>query len=561
MSANTASTFGFFHRFNGLRQTDLPEKFTFPFCYEPHALSILAAEDLQQKLKDQKDWQHNFGLSEQQIHVPIGKMFGVLVVQNNAGDIGYLSAYSGKLTGMARPSGFVPSVFEMPAAPNFFTDGSVEITALTAQIAALQNDAQFIAAQQKLADTKTAADTELFALAEMLRESKKERKTRREAARQTMHELDFKSLEAELAHESLQRQGFVGHRKTFWQKVIDACKEALLPFENLLENCIEKRAKCSANLQIQLFEAYQFLNILGESKSLLDIFTEEAPPAGAGECAAPKLLHYAFAHNLKPLAMAEFWWGQSPSSEIRKHGHYYPACKTKCRPILGHMLAGMAVEENPLLTNFGANKQIETLYEDDFMLVINKPEGLLSAPGKEITDSVATRLKEKYPDATGPLIVHRLDQDTSGIMLVAKSSEVHKILQGQFISRSIKKRYEALIEGTATPEKGMVDLPLRVDLDNRPYQVICYTHGKRALTHYKVLARIDGNTRMQLTPVTGRSHQLRVHMAHQLGLNAPIIGDTLYGTKSTRLHLHAAFIEFVHPVSGRTKRVSCKAVF
>ncbi len=544
-----------------IKHISLPERFTFPFFYEAHPLSLLAAKELQDYLEQQSDWQHNFGLFEGDEKVDVGKMFGVLVVQNRAGEIGYVSAYSGKLTNMVRPLRFVPAVFEMPFAPNFFTEGSDEITALTNQIAALKISPENLAAQQNLAAVKAAAEHELLALRDMLRDSKKDRKTRRDAARLEMPEADFKRFEAELASESLRRQHHVGYRKIFWEQEIARCQTQVSPFEIELENLLQKRAKLSADLQQQLFESYQFLNAEGELKTLLDIFPADLPPAGAGECAAPKLLHYAFAHNLKPLAMAEFWWGQSPSSEIRTHGHFYPACKTKCQPILGHMLQGLAVDENPLLKNYGEGKHIETLFEDDFLCVINKPEGLLSVPGKEVTDSVATRLMAKYPNATGPLVVHRLDQDTSGIMLIAKTREVHKNLQSQFIKRSIKKRYVALLEGTQTPDSGIVDLPLRVDLDNRPYQVICYTHGKRAITHYKVLERKNGTTRMQLNPVTGRSHQLRMHMAHSLGLNAPIVGDLLYGTKAARLHLHAEFIEFTHPVTQKLKRVICKADF
>jgi tRNA pseudouridine32 synthase/23S rRNA pseudouridine746 synthase len=539
----------------------LPEKFTFPFCYEAHPLCVLAARELQSKLKVTADWQHNFGLGGDAENSPIGKMFGVLVVQNTAGKVGYLSAYSGKLTNMARPAGFVPSVFEMPATPNFFTRGSDEITELTYQIAVLQADADFAQAKQHLEEMKRAAEQELFALREMLRDSKAERKTRREAARPAMPEADFRTFEAVLASESLKRQHHVGHRKRFWQAEIDACEKATQQFEEKLNALHEKRAKISAALQQQLFEAYQFLNAEAQRKSLLDIFKYDLPPAGAGECAAPKLLHYAFAHNLKPIAMAEFWWGQPPSSEIRTHGHFYPACKTKCQPILGHMLSATQVDENPLLTNYGAGKQVEILFEDDYLCVINKPEGLLSVPGKEITDSVATRMLAKFPDATGPLVVHRLDQDTSGIMLIAKTIEVHKNLQAQFINRSIKKRYVAVLAGDQTPDSGIIDLPLRVDLDNRPYQVICYTHGKRAITRYEVIERKNGETRMQLNPVTGRSHQLRVHMAHSLGLNTPIKGDTLYGTKANRLHLHADYIEFTHPVTLKQKRIFAPASF
>ena len=277
--------------------------------------------------------------------------------------------------------------------------------------------------------------------------------------------------------------------------------------------------------------------------------TQVTPPAGAGECATPKLLHYAFKHDLKPLAMAEFWWGASPKSEIRKHQNFYPACQGKCQPILEHMLEGMSLDDNPLLINPALGKTIDIIYQDEVMLVINKPAEFLSVPGKRIEDSVYLRIKQSFPKATGPLIVHRLDMSTSGLMVIALSKEAHKELQKQFIKRTVKKRYVALLEGLIKEDSGIIDLPLRVDLDDRPRQLVCYEHGRQAQTEWQVIERKKHQTKIYFYPVTGRTHQLRVHSAHIKGLNMPIVGDDLYGNKGARLHLHAETLEFTHPTT------------
>ena len=286
------------------------------------------------------------------------------------------------------------------------------------------------------------------------------------------------------------------------------------------------------------------------------------PPAGAGECAAPKLLNYAFEHQLKPIAMAEFWWGQSPKSEIRKHKQFYPACKSKCEPILlSHMLMGLEMESNPFEENPAAGKNIEIVYEDDILLVINKPAEFLSVPGKKISDSVYQRMKEKYPEATGPLVVHRLDMSTSGLMLIAKDEATYVKLQSQFIKRTISKRYVALLDGVLHDNEGSIDLPLRVDLEDRPRQLVCYDHGKPAQTKWKKIKIINNQTLVYFYPITGRTHQLRVHASHELGLKTPIIGDDLYGTKSNRLHLHAEQLIFIHPISNKKICFHCEAEF
>ena len=313
-------------------------------------------------------------------------------------------------------------------------------------------------------------------------------------------------------------------------------------------------------LQQQIFDKYQFLNIQGQAKNIAHIFSStpyKIPPAGAGECAAPKLLNYAFTYDYTPIAMAEFWWGASPASEVRRHKHIYPACQSKCQPILTHMLSGMSVDENPLLLNPAEGKHLDIIYEDDDVLVINKPAEFLSVPGKNIEDSVYSRIKQAYPLATGPLIVHRLDMSTSGLMVVALTKESNKQLQKQFIKRTVKKRYIALLAGTLIDDEGIINLPLRVDLNDRPRQLVCYEHGKPAETHYQVIERKNNRTKVYFYPKTGRTHQLRVHSAHTLGLNSPIVGDDHYGLTDTRLHLHAQRLCFNHPTTNEVLTFEC----
>ena len=232
------------------------------------------------------------------------------------------------------------------------------------------------------------------------------------------------------------------------------------------------------------------------------------------------------------------------------HGHYYPACRGKCEPILGHMLTGLEVESNPMLINPAEGKNLSIVFEDESIIVINKPADFLSVPGKSIDDSVYSRIRDMYPDADGPLLVHRLDMSTSGILLAAKNREAHRKLQDQFIRRKVSKRYVALLNGIVENDEGSIDLPLRVDLDDRPRQMVCATYGKSARTNYTVIERTNGKTRVYFYPVTGRTHQLRVHSAHSLGLNCPIVGDDLYGLRGERLCLHAESLTFKHPKSG-----------
>ena len=532
----------------------LPEKFTFPFYYEPHELSRIASQELQQYLETQTDWEHNFGLQEGQHGLVIGKMFGVLVVQNQAGEIGYLAAFSGKLADSNEHHYFVPPVFDMLKQEGFFKQEEKILNEFNRKIERLENDTDFILCQNELASTFLNAEKDKTEKKEHSKQNKIIRDSLREKAE---HELDFesyKTLQKRLSKESQLESIQLKQMNHFWKEEITKAKQKVDAFQSKINQLKEERKAKSAALQQKLFQQYSFLNQNGETKSLGAIF-EDNPPASAGECAAPKLLQYAFAHQLKPIALAEFWWGQSPKSEIRKHGHFYPACTGKCKPILAHMLDGMALDDNPLLQNPAENKELTFLYDDEYLSVVHKPAEFLSVPGKSIQDSVYSRYKEKFPKATGPLIVHRLDMSTSGILLLAKSTETYLNLQAQFMKRTVQKRYVALLSGKIEQDSGEINLPLRVDLDNRPNQLVCYQYGKPAKTLWNVIERRENTTLVHFHPITGRTHQLRVHAAHPEGLNTPIVGDDLYGTKADRLYLHAEAIRFWHPVLGKEMEV------
>ncbi|WP_198782540.1 RluA family pseudouridine synthase [Shewanella putrefaciens] len=555
----------------------LPQRFTFPFYYEPHPLCVIAAEELQQHLETQSDWQHNFGLTGE-LTGAIGKMFGVLLVQNPQGEVGYLSAFSGKLAEQNHWPRFVPPVFDMLAKDNFFHAENLQINKLNQQLAALEIHPDIPRLNAELITKQTQAETQLAAHRQLMIAGRKSRKTQRSqlANQLTSAPSDEKqrenaAIEAKLSQESINEKNQLRDIKHYWDQQINTVSQALSQLTDKRDALRQERKQLSAALQQKLFEQYRFLNIRGAEKSLNGIFkgtVELTPPAGSGECAAPKLLHYAFKHGLKPLAIAEFWWGAPPKSEIRRHKQFYPACLRKCQPILGHMLQGLDIDDNPLLINPAEGKKVAILYQDDAMAIVNKPAEFLSVPGKEIEDSVYARMRQAFPHATGPLIVHRLDMSTSGLMVIALTKDAHKQLQKQFIQRTVTKRYVALLDGI--PDQvadlqttGHISLPLRGDLDDRPRQLVCQEFGKVAQTHWE-LNHIDKNTRqtrVYLSPKTGRTHQLRVHCAHTEGLNTPIVGDDLYGKRANRLHLHADLLCLEHPVSREQLRFQVASDF
>ncbi len=554
----------YFNEFkSSLKDVTIDSKFVYPFYYSPTQLGLLAAEELKDFLNEQKDWKHDFGMNNDSKNSGIGKMFGVLVVKNQEGKLGYLAAFSGKLAGKNHLPHFVPPVFDMLEEDGFFLKEIQQLNEFNRRIKILETDEKFIALNKLKEQLSFDANKALTNIKDKISIAKAARKTIRQNLSQD-EGLDHDSILASLRKESITEQAFYKNQRAHWKLEQDKLEIEISPIMEEIQSLKLDRKNQSSDLQQQLFDNYKFLNNLGEQKNIGELFSDtytQKPPAAAGECAAPKLLQYAYNHGLQPITIAEFWWGQSPKSDIRVHGQYYPACRGKCGPILAHMLKGLEVAENPMLKNPAEGKSIEIIYQDEYLVVINKPAEFLAVPGIHIKDSVTERMRSLFPNSTGPLVVHRLDMSTSGIMLIALTSEVYIDLQKQFIERKIHKEYEALLEGNLSQDKGEIRLPLRLDIDDRPRQLVCFKHGKSAHTNWEVIERKDGRTRVLFQPITGRTHQLRVHAAHSLGLNAPIVGDDLYGKMENRLHLHAAKIIFVHPVSKETMEIKLKASF
>ncbi len=530
----------------------LPEKFTYPFNYTPHQLCIMAANEVQQHLSCMEEWEEEAGT---------GKMFGVLVVQESDGTVGYLAAYSGTLAGRNDHPFFVPPIYDLLQKDGFFKQEEEEISRINRRVEELSAAPDYREARTALACLEQEALISLGEARNRMQDAKAVRRHRR-----LTPPLPSPEEEAAMIRESQHQKAEYKRLKRIWEERTDALRSTLSVYEDRLERLKHERKSRSAALQQRMFGEFRLLNARNEVKNLHEIFAgtvHGVPPAGAGECAAPKLLQQAYLHGWRPLAMAEFWWGASPKTEIRIEGHYYPACKGKCGPILAHMLQGLDVEEDPLSTRMAdaGNMEPGIVYEDNCLLVICKPAGLLSVPGKYEGASVCNWMKRRCPEAEGPMVVHRLDMETSGLMLIAKTKEAHRKLQAQFAAGEVEKRYMALLDGKIETDSGRIELPICPDPMDRPRQMVHPAYGKPAITEYKVLGYDGEHTRIIFRPLTGRTHQLRVHAAHPLGLNCPITGDALYGRKADRLYLHALYLGFTHPATGRSMCFESEAGF
>jgi tRNA pseudouridine32 synthase/23S rRNA pseudouridine746 synthase len=536
----------------------IPATFTFPFHYEPHALARMAAAQLQNFITAQ-NW-----FAAENAQQDVGKMFGVLVVQDTAGNLGFIAAFSGKLVNSNLHSGFVPPLYDMLDEQGYFITESKKLEATNATISHLENSTTYHDTLFKVKRLGQEKSEKLEAQRLKVRHERAARKQLRVTQESILSNEEYANLQDQHNQRRINDRFLLREYEVYLDGKIAPFQKIINDVEQQIASLKEARRVKSSSVQDWLFERYNFLNARGHVKNVVAIFKEFSsivPPAGAGDCAAPKLLQYAFQHQLKPIAMAEFWWGKPAPSNIRKQSNFYPACRNKCEPILGHMLQGLAVEPNPLLLNPAIGKELEFIYEDPYLVIVNKPAEFLSVPGKTITDSVQQRMRSRYPNATGPLTVHRLDMATSGLMVIALSKEVHGHLQEQFMKRTVKKRYVALLDGIVKQSQEYIDLPLRVDIDNRPYQLVCYEHGKAARTRYEVLAVHNNQTRVNFYPITGRTHQLRMHAAHPNGLDTAIVGDDLYGVKKDRLYLHAAQLTFKHPVYKESMNFEIDAPF
>ena len=526
-----------FHPFLSKIATQLPAKFTYPFCYTPHPLAILAAEEVKGYIATQTHWKDE---------LKQGKMFGVLVVKNQINQLGYLAGFSGRIADSYLNSFFVPPIYDLKDSRGFFLSEENQISQLNLKVESLKREPAYIEQKRKVEALKSEYNNFLEVSRNNLAYSKR---CREEKRNQGLTEEEERLL---IRESQFQRAQFK-REKDDWQRNLQEQQLIFDRYESEIVNLKQERKRMSAALQEKLFTRFELLNANGQIKNLREIFKEygaSIPPGGAGECAAPKLLQYAYKNGLTPICMAEFWWGDSPLGVVRKHGNFYPSCNAKCKPILSFMLQGLVVDDNPLNANISLQNRVKLIYEDDAILVFDKPEGMLSVPGKENSLSLYDYVISRWGNLSGPLIVHRLDMATSGIILVAKNKVYHQKLQEQFEKRTVEKCYVALLDGCIEQNSGEIQLPLLPDFSNRPYQLVDYEHGKPAYTTFKVLDKGGGFTKVEFYPHTGRTHQLRVHSAHSLGLNTPIKGDLLYGKPADRLYLHAQSITFNHPVSG-----------
>ncbi len=554
------------HRFHAFGSDavgiDLPTKFNDPFDYTPHPLCMKAADEVRRHIRSHEEWRNELAA---------GKMFGVLVVRRPCdakhndrlraddnrsaaeGEIGFLAAFSGNLAGTNDHDFFVPPVYDMLRPNDFFRREEAAISAINRRIAELENAPQLAEAVRRRVETEASANE---AVARFRREMQSAKALRDERRRTTD---DPVSLEA-LLNESRRQKAEYHKLKLHRRELIDEADREITRMNGEIEALKSERRRRSEALQIRLFRNFEMLDARGIKRDLYDIFasaTQRIPPAGAGECAAPKLLQYAYIRHMRPVAMAEFWYGASPKGEIRRDGCFYPACNGKCRPILGHMLQGLDVEQHDMPTI----PEPEIVYEDRWLAVIDKPAGMLSTAGKIGMQSVEEWARQRFADASRATAVHRLDMATSGLMVIAKDLDTYRNLQEQFRKRTVNKRYVALLDGETARDEGRIELPLRADILDRPRQTADSVHGKSAVTEYRVRERRGGTTLVELRPHTGRTHQLRVHAAHEKGLNAPIVGDALYGTASARLCLHAEYIAFDHPHTGERVSFERRAEF
>lgn len=543
-----------------------PSQFTFPFCYEPHPLCRLAAAEVQRHIVESGVWQGE---------TSCGKMFGVLVVREERrakseesdgsdGALGFIAAYSGLLAGRNDWAYFVPPVFDAQQPDGHFKVTERSISDINKEIDGIRRSADYQSAKNREEELRQSADEQIAAMKQRIASAKAERDRRRSDAQTGLLQIS----EAEAAAMTRESQTLKADLRRLKQRLdtqLSAAHALTVLYDERIAALRQRRRSMSDELQRWLFEQYRMLNARGEERNLIDIFsatTHAVPPAGAGDCCAPKLLQYAYSHGLQPVCMAEFWWGESPRQEIRHHLSYYPACRSKCLPILTHMLQGLDVEPNPLTAT--ASEELKIVYEDDAICVVDKPAGMLSVPGKDNVESVESIMRQRWHQYdSNPIMVHRLDRDTSGLMVVARTLEAYHSLQQQFARRLAAKRYEAVLDGVPTTQEGTISLPLMPDITDRPRQCVDMQHGKPSVTTYRVVSTRGDHTLVWLYPHTGRTHQLRVHCAHPLGLATPILGDPLYGrgTAAPRMYLNAAELEITHPVTGRRMQWKSESAF
>ncbi|MFN0253509.1 MAG: RluA family pseudouridine synthase [Kofleriaceae bacterium] len=576
-------------------------RFPSPFAVPPHPIARHAAELLIADLRAGR-----LGIDARILDRPAsdndpsagGKMFGVLVVRvpsARAERLGYLRAFSGMLAGAWSLPGFVPPLFDSAVRDSMWPAGQATLRAYEVELRALVASPAYTSAKAHLASFERELATDLA----FLQERHRARRAQRKIARAGL-DLDIEGVRVDESPRAVDARAVALHAldqesraDAAERKRFDAERAAeragiaarLAALESRRVELVHLRADESRGLMKQVHDHYTITNARGEQRPLRALFAPGEPPGGAGDCAAPKLLGFAYAHGLVPIALAEVWVGASPATGGRNDGALYAACRGKCGPILPFMLDGL--DHDPIVdpgasvtsawpsgasaanavssaSGSGRSPLPPILFEDEHLVIVEKPAGMLSVPGRSgaLRDSVQTRLRSRYTDGS---VVHRLDLDTSGLLTCAKDLATYKALQAMFTRRAIAKRYVAIVDGEVLSDEGTIELAMRVDLDDRPRQIVDSEYGKPATTTWRVLVRDAGRTRVELVPLTGRTHQLRVHCAHRFGLDAPIVGDRLYGTPASqhapRLLLHAERLSFTHPITGAVVEVTSPTPF
>jgi tRNA pseudouridine32 synthase/23S rRNA pseudouridine746 synthase len=488
-----------------------------------------------------------------------GKMYGVLLIELPTGEQRILKAFSGLLNGDSVVEGWVPPI---PGRKQV----ALEETSTLSELDAIKQE--LITLKQLPERLQYETHTSEFELRlQQMSDRHQDCKNKRIEKRQILCE----TLAGETLHFALEQLNEESRREGIERKQLKRQRdEKLQPLQQLIavadtriRELKQQRKQLSRQLQAQMHAAYTLMNFLGQSLSLQQLIPG-GMPTGTGDCCAPKLLHYAATHHFKPLAMAEFWWGSSSTDQDKVQGEFYGACAERCQPLMGFLLSGLSQRKSN--ANVSTTEQtLPIVYEDEWLIVVNKPSGLLSVPGRyfDTQDSVLSRLRYLLADGVILNAVHRLDQETSGILVLARDLQIYRQLSQQFQQRQVHKVYEAVLSGLLTTEQGVIELPLWGNPENRPYQQVDWQYGKPSVTHFQMIA-VEGNyTRVELTPLTGRTHQLRVHAADVKGLGVPILGDRLYGCRAaaSRLHLHAREICFEHPQLGKTIHLQAKTPF
>lgn len=534
-----------------------PKIFNNPFYYQADELCKFAQQEVLVYLTARNDFAPEINK---------GKMFGVLIVELDENQkltleistrYAFLAAYSGQILGREDHDFFVPAVFDYLSEDGFFKTHEREISHINRKISEIEDSSEFSNFKIGLDMLLKMRDKDISSYQDFMKLEKQKRENLR------CNPEISESEKQKLIKDSQFQKAELKRLKDSYKSKISEFQVKLDEINSQVQSLKSERKQKSDFLQNWLFSQFKMLNFIGESKNLIEIFKDfngTIPPAGSGECCAPKLLQFAFANKLKPISIAEFWFGESPKGEIRNHLNFYPACNGKCKPILDFMLRGLAFAENPKIV--ANSDDLQTVFEDEHILVVNKPAGMLSVPGKSDAESVYSIVKQRFPENDELMICHRLDMQTSGLLIVAKSKKVFVEMQKQFERHTIRKTYLAILDGEINAENsGRISLPLMPDLNDRPRQVVDFQFGKEAITDYKVLKKMDGKTWIEFYPLTGRTHQLRVHSAHSGGFGTAILGDELYGKKSTRMYLHAMRITFWHPGIGKELTLEAPADF